>query len=186
MRGAGIAIDLAYTSLLKRALRTLWIVLDEMGLVGVPVIQSWRLNERSYGSFEGLCLDEAEEIYGAEQVRVWRKSFHHRFPARPEGVSAFRRGHRRTNPIAGPPSSSESLKEVQERLLPLWQEKIAADLEEGGAFWWSPWQHHPRPGQAYRGDIRSGYRRSGRSQCRSPRLRAGRPAEARRAHRSGQ
>jgi 2,3-bisphosphoglycerate-dependent phosphoglycerate mutase len=132
MRGAGIAIDLAYTSLLKRALRTLWIVLDEMGLVGVPVIQSWRLNERSYGSFEGLCLDEAEEIYGAEQVRVWRKSFHHRFPARPEGgIGLQEGGHRRTNPIAGPPSSSESLKEVQERLLPLWQEEIAADLEEG-------------------------------------------------------
>ncbi|MGB3920996.1 2,3-bisphosphoglycerate-dependent phosphoglycerate mutase [Methanothrix sp.] len=101
MRGAGIAIDLAYTSLLKRALRTLWIVLDEMGLVGVPVIQSWRLNERSYGSFEGLCLDEAEEMYGAEQVRVWRKSFHHRFPARPEGGIGLQEG-------GPPPHQSDS------------------------------------------------------------------------------
>lgn len=109
MKGAGITIDVAYTSLLKRAVRTMWIVLGEMDLTRIPVIKSWRLNERAYGDFEGRSLDEAEELYGAEQVRRWRKGFLHRFPA----------------------PSSESLKDVQERLLPLWQGQIAADLKKG-------------------------------------------------------
>lgn len=64
MKRAGISFDVAYTSLLKRAIRTLWIVLDEMDLMQIPVIKSWRLNERSYGAFEGMSLRDAEERYG--------------------------------------------------------------------------------------------------------------------------
>ncbi len=132
MKSQGITIDVAYTSLLKRAGRTLRIVLDEMDLMSIPVIESWRLNERSYGSFEGWRLDEAEDRYGAEQVRRWRKSFHHRFPDRPEErISLQEVNHCRFNPVAEPFPSSESLKDVQERLLPLWQGRIAADLETG-------------------------------------------------------
>ena len=131
MRRAGIKIDVAYTSLLKRAERTLWIVLDEMDLMKIPVTKSWRLNERAYGSFEGMSLEEAEAKYGAEQVRGWRKGFCHRPPALDAGSCLPEERVRTIDTGAGPGPSSESLKDVQERLLPLWQSRIAADLEKG-------------------------------------------------------
>lgn len=131
IKKAGIAIDVAYTSLLKRAERTMWIVLDEMDLMKIPVTKSWRLNERAYGSFEGMNLEEAEAKYGAEQVRRWRKGFYHRPPGLAGGSRLPEERICSIDSGEGPVPSSESLKEVQERLLPLWQGRIAADLEKG-------------------------------------------------------
>lgn len=131
MKKAGITVDVAYTSLLKRAIRTLWIVLDEMDLMKIPVTKSWRLNERNYGDFEGRSVDEVEELYGPEQVRQWRRGFFHRPPPLPEKEVARVGENRRIEPAVGSVPASESLKEVQERLLPLWQNQISADLERG-------------------------------------------------------
>src|SRR5665647_2296254 len=71
----GCTFDLAFTSVLKRAIRTLWIVLDEMDLMWIPVHRSWRLNERHYGALQGMSKDEMRAKVGAEQVRIWRRSF---------------------------------------------------------------------------------------------------------------
>ena len=131
LRRAGIEVDVAYTSLLKRAERTLWIVLEEMDLMKIPVVKSWRLNERAYGSFEGWRLEEAEDKYGAEKVRQWRKGFYQRPPALEGGPCPRGEAIRPIEPAARLAPSSESLKDVQERLLPLWQGQIAACLEKG-------------------------------------------------------
>ncbi len=72
---AGLTFDVAYTSVLKRAIRTLWITLDEMDLMWIPVYRNWRLNERHYGSLQGLTKAETAQKYGDEQVLVWRRSF---------------------------------------------------------------------------------------------------------------
>src|SRR5512135_3325406 len=71
----GFAFDIAYTSVLKRAIRTLWITLDEMDLMWIPVYNSWRLNERHYGSLQGLNKSEMASKYGEEQVLIWRRSY---------------------------------------------------------------------------------------------------------------
>lgn len=132
MKRAGITFDVAYTSLLKRAIRTLWIVLDEMDLMQIPVIKSWRLNERSYGAFEGMSLREAEERYGPAQVRQWRKGFYHHPPDPTEDeILPPGGGSLHIHLEAEDVPLYESLQEVQERLLPLWHGSIAADLQKG-------------------------------------------------------
>src|SRR3954470_8571078 len=75
IRERGLTFDVAYTSLLKRAIRTLWIVLDETDLMWVPVYRSWRLNERHYGALQGLNKAETAAEHGEEQVKVWRRSY---------------------------------------------------------------------------------------------------------------
>jgi len=75
LKEAGVSFDYALTSVLKRAIRTLWIVMDEMDLMWVPVQRSWRLNERHYGALQGLNKQETAEKYGAEQVLAWRRSY---------------------------------------------------------------------------------------------------------------
>ena len=71
----GYTFDLAYTSVLKRAIRTLWIALDKMDLMWIPVTRSWHLNERHYGALQGLDKAETAEKHGAEQVKIWRRSY---------------------------------------------------------------------------------------------------------------
>ena len=75
LKKEGYTFDIAYTSVLKRAIRTLWIVLDKMDLMWIPVINSWRLNERHYGSLQGLNKSEMAARYGEEQVLIWRRSY---------------------------------------------------------------------------------------------------------------
>ena len=75
LRSEGIAFDLAFTSVLKRAIRTLWITLDELDMMWLPVERSWRLNERHYGALQGLDKAETVARHGAEQVKVWRRSY---------------------------------------------------------------------------------------------------------------
>ena len=80
LKAQGFSFDVAHTSVLKRAIRTLWIVLDEMDLVWLPVHCSWRLNERHYGALQGLNKQDTAEKYGLEQVQKWRRSYDVRVP----------------------------------------------------------------------------------------------------------
>ena len=81
LKKEGYTFDLAYTSVLKRAIRTLWITLDEMDLMWIPVIRNWRLNERHYGALQGLNKAETAKKYGDEQVKIWRRSYSTQPPA---------------------------------------------------------------------------------------------------------
>src|SRR3989339_2218127 len=75
MKKEGLTFDIAYTSVLKRAIRTLWLAMDKMDLLWVPVVRSWRLNERHYGGLQGLNKSETAAKYGDEQVHIWRRSY---------------------------------------------------------------------------------------------------------------
>jgi 2,3-bisphosphoglycerate-dependent phosphoglycerate mutase len=127
-----ITVDVAFTSVLKRAIRTLWIMLDEMDRMWIPVERSWRLNERHYGALQGLDKAQTVERHGEAQVKIWRRSYdvpppplssddprHPRFDARYAGVPA------------GEIPSAESLKDTLERVLPLWNARIAPELRAG-------------------------------------------------------
>ena len=81
LKREGFLFDVAYTSVLKRAIRTLWIVMDEMDLLWIPVYRSWRLNERHYGALQGLNKSETAEKFGEKQVLIWRRSYDTRPPA---------------------------------------------------------------------------------------------------------
>lgn len=121
--------DVAYTSVLKRAIRTLWIVLDEMDLMWIPVTASWRLNERFYGDLQGRSKKVTEEKYGAWQVQRWRRGYLDRPPALDRGDERFPSGDPRYRTLEESQiPSTESLKDTLDRVLPLWEENIAADL----------------------------------------------------------
>lgn len=112
----GYTFDQAYTSLLKRAIKTLWITLEEMDLMWLPVERSWRLNERHYGILQGLNKEETREKYGKEQVFIWRRSY----DTPPPPLKDSPKDSRYDQPIP----LSESLKDCQERVLPFWKETI--------------------------------------------------------------
>ena len=124
--------DIAYTSVLKRAIRTLWIVLDELNQMWIPVTASWRLNERFYGDLQGRSKKEIEEKYGAWQVHRWRRGYLERPPALDRGDERFPSGDPRYRTLKESQiPTTESLKDTLDRLLPLWHEKIATDLRDG-------------------------------------------------------
>jgi 2,3-bisphosphoglycerate-dependent phosphoglycerate mutase len=127
-----LTFDIAFTSVLKRAIRTLWIVLDEMDLMWIPVERSWRLNERHYGALQGLNKAQTVERHGAEQVKIWRRSYdvpppplepndprHPRFDPR----------YRNLKPEEVP--ATESLKDTLIRVVPFWESRIAPELQTG-------------------------------------------------------
>jgi 2,3-bisphosphoglycerate-dependent phosphoglycerate mutase len=127
-----LVVDVAFTSVLKRAIRTLWIMLDEMDRMWIPVERSWRLNERHYGALQGLDKAQTVERHGAEQVKIWRRSYdipppplaaddprHPRFDARYADV-----------PAAELPAA-ESLKDTLARVQPFWHSRIAPELRRG-------------------------------------------------------
>ena len=126
----GYEFDVAYTSVLKRAIRTLWIILDEMDRMWIPVVRDWRLNERHYGALQGLNKAETAAKYGDEQVHVWRRSYDIPPPAlEPEDDR-----HPAHDPrYAGidPLPATESLATTLERVEPCWNELIAPDLRAG-------------------------------------------------------
>jgi 2,3-bisphosphoglycerate-dependent phosphoglycerate mutase len=125
----GFKVDVAYTSLLTRAIRTLNLTLEEMGQLWVPVTKEWRLNERHYGGLTGLNKAETAAKHGDEQVFVWRRSFDVPPPPLDAG-STFDVSHdRRYANIQTP--LTESLKDTIERVLPYWTERIAPDLKNG-------------------------------------------------------
>ena len=128
----GYTFDLAYTSVLKRAIKTLWIVLEDMDLMWIPVHRSWRLNERHYGALQGLNKMETVEKYGADQVLTWRRSFSTPPPALtkdderyPGSDPRFQSADESEIPLA------ESLKDTINRFLPHWHNVIAPSIKEG-------------------------------------------------------
>jgi 2,3-bisphosphoglycerate-dependent phosphoglycerate mutase len=127
-----ITPDLCFTSVLKRAIRTLWIVLDDMDLMWLPVTRSWRLNERHYGALQGLYKQKMREEVGKERVHAWRRSYGVRPPAL-EPDDPRHPGHARR--YADVPReelpATESLQDTVARVLPYWNETIAPRLAEG-------------------------------------------------------
>jgi len=123
-------IDIAFTSVLKRAIRTLWLMLDEMDRMWIPVLRDWRLNERHYGALQGLNKAETAAKYGDEQVHIWRRSY----DVPPPALDLDDERHPSHDPryagIAGLPGT-ESLALTLERVRPCWNEKIAPQLQAG-------------------------------------------------------
>lgn len=127
-----LVVDIAFTSVLKRAIRTLWIMLDEMDRMWIPVERSWRLNERHYGALQGLDKAQTVERHGEAQVKIWRRSYD--IPPPPLGADDQR--HPRFDPRYAdvPPAelpATESLKDTLARVLPFWQSRIAPELRRG-------------------------------------------------------
>jgi 2,3-bisphosphoglycerate-dependent phosphoglycerate mutase len=120
----------AYTSVLKRAIRTLWIVLDEMDLMWIPVHRSWRLNERHYGALQGLDKSETAAKFGEDQVKIWRRSYDIRPPAlTPDDERFPGRDPRYAHLSKDELPLTECLKDTVERFLPYWRETIAPDVK---------------------------------------------------------
>jgi 2,3-bisphosphoglycerate-dependent phosphoglycerate mutase len=124
------AFDLAYTSVLARAIHTLWLMLDELDRVWIPVIRDWRLNERHYGALQGLNKAETAAKYGEEQVHIWRRSYDITPPPLDPDDERHPRHDQRYAGIANLPAT-ESLATTLERVLPCWNERIAPDLRAG-------------------------------------------------------
>ncbi|MFW6115349.1 MAG: 2,3-diphosphoglycerate-dependent phosphoglycerate mutase [Thermodesulfobacteriota bacterium] len=128
----GYTFDVAFTSVLKRAIQTLWIILEDMDLMWIPVYRSWRLNERHYGALQGLNKSETAKTYGSEQVHLWRRSYDVRPPELNEEDDMYP-GHdpryhdmdRKDIPRA------ECLKDTVERFLPYWHDAIVPNLKKG-------------------------------------------------------
>lgn len=130
VRNLDFSIDIAYTSVLKRAIRTLWLMLDEMDRMWIPVIRDWRLNERHYGALQGLDKAETSARYGADQVQVWRRSYSTSPPALDPDDERHPRHDPRYAGISNLPST-ESLASTLDRVRPCWQERLAPDLRAG-------------------------------------------------------
>jgi 2,3-bisphosphoglycerate-dependent phosphoglycerate mutase len=132
LREGGYTFDVAYTSVLKRAIRTLWIVLDEMDLMWLPVYGSWRLNERHYGALQGLNKAETAAKYGDDQVKVWRRSYATPPPAlTPDDDRYPGRDRRYANLSKDELPLTESLELTVDRFLPYWHETIAPVIKAG-------------------------------------------------------
>lgn len=132
LQAADFTFDVAYTSVLKRAIRTLWTILDEMDLMWIPVHRSWRLNERHYGGLQGLNKAETAAQYGEDQVKIWRRSYDvppppleptdPRFPGKDPRYASL---SKEELPL------TECLKDTVARFLPYWHETIAPAVKSG-------------------------------------------------------
>jgi len=128
----GFTFDVAFTSVLKRAIRTLWLVLDEMDLMWIPVHREWRLNERHYGALQGLNKAETAKKFGETQVQLWRRSYDIRPPALEEDDPRHPRHdprYRELSPEEMP--ATECLKDTLARFLPCWHDRIAPMVYSG-------------------------------------------------------
>ena len=128
LKSLGVQFDVAYTSVLVRAIRTLWLMLDEMDRMWIPVERSWRLNERHYGALQGLNKAETTAQHGAEQVHIWRRSYDIAPPPVEETDERHPRFDPRYKKVLSLPAT-ESLKDTLERVSPYWLEQIAPRLE---------------------------------------------------------
>ncbi len=132
LRDGGYTFDVAHVSLLKRAIRTLWITLDTMDLMWIPVHKNWRLNERHYGALQGLNKAETAAKYGDEQVLVWRRSFADPPPPLEADDPRHPSHDRRYSDLAPQELPlAESLKDTIARFLPYWHRNIVPDLNAG-------------------------------------------------------
>jgi 2,3-bisphosphoglycerate-dependent phosphoglycerate mutase len=132
LRTEGYGFDMAFTSVLKRAIRTLWIVLDDMDLMWIPVERYWQLNERHYGALQGLNKAETTAKYGAEQVQIWRRSY----DIAPPPLAPDDRRHPQFDPryatlVPAELPATESLKDTLARVLPVWERAIAPRVRHG-------------------------------------------------------
>jgi 2,3-bisphosphoglycerate-dependent phosphoglycerate mutase len=132
LRAEGYEFDVAYTSLLKRAIKTLWIALEELDQMWLPVHRSWRVNERMYGALQGLDKAETAERHGADQVKIWRRSYDSPPPAMSEDDPGFPGKDRRYRGLSDHElPRTECLKDTVERFLPYWESDIAPALRSG-------------------------------------------------------
>ena len=132
LKKEGFVFDAAFTSVLKRAVRTLWIALDEMDLMWIPVYNSWRLNERHYGALQGLNKSEMAAKYGEEQVLIWRRSYDIRPPALKKTDERSPANDPRYEGLAKKDIPlTECLKDTVARFLPYWRETIAPVVKSG-------------------------------------------------------
>ncbi len=132
LKEKGYTFDIAFTSVLKRAIRTLWLVLDEMDLMWIPVYRSWRLNERHYGALQGLNKAETAAKYGEEQVLIWRRSY----DIRPPSLEKTDERYPGNDPIYADLDEkdiplTECLKDTVERFLPYWHEVLTPTIKSG-------------------------------------------------------
>ena len=130
LKKEGYHFDVAYTSLLKRAIRTLWIVLDNMDLMWIPVHRSWMLNERHYGALQGLNKLETTSKHGADQVKIWRRSYDIPPPFLDDGDARLPDNDRRYTTLSSKDRPrAESLSHTVKRFLPYWKETIAPSIQ---------------------------------------------------------
>jgi 2,3-bisphosphoglycerate-dependent phosphoglycerate mutase len=128
----GFDFDVTYTSVLKRAIRTLWHTLDEMDRTWLPMVHSWRLNERHYGGLQGLNKAETAKKYGDEQVLIWRRSYDTPPPVLDASDPRSERGDIRYSKLKPEQIPlTECLKDTVERVMPLWEESIAPAIKAG-------------------------------------------------------
>ena len=132
MKEAGFNFDIAFTSLLKRAIRTLWLALDEMDLLWIPVYKTWRLNERHYGALQGLNKAETAQKFGDEQVHIWRRSYDIQPPALTPDDERFPGKDRRYSDLtAAELPLTECLKDTVARFLPFWHNSAVPAIKAG-------------------------------------------------------
>lgn len=133
LKEAGFEFEVAYTSVLKRAIRTLWTILDTMDQMWIPVIRNWRLNERHYGALQGLNKTETAQKYGEEQVLVWRRSYDIPPPAMEKTDERYAGNQRvyRDNLKDEEIPLTESLKETVARFVPYYQAEIEPQIKAG-------------------------------------------------------
>lgn len=132
LKAEGYQFDIAYTSLLKRAIRTLWLSLDAMDLMWLPIVHSWRLNERHYGALQGLNKAETAARFGEDQVLAWRRSYSVAPAPLPAGDPRSALGdprYRHLRPEEIP--ATECLKDTVARVVPFWKDSIAPALSRG-------------------------------------------------------
>ena len=132
LKNEGLVFDIAYTSVLTRAIRTLWFILDEMDLMWIPVHRDWRLNERHYGALQGLNKAETTAQHGAEQVKIWRRSY----DIPPPAVNKEDDRHPIHDPryqslLTNELPATESLKTTLKRVQPYWENQIVPQLKTG-------------------------------------------------------
>jgi 2,3-bisphosphoglycerate-dependent phosphoglycerate mutase len=131
LKKGGFTFDVAYTSVLKRAIRTLWVVLDDMDLMWIPVYRSWRLNERHYGALQGLNKSETAAKFGEEQVHVWRRSYDIPPPALEEADERYPgRDPRYRDLTEDELPLTECLKDTVGRFMPYWHDEIVPAIRE--------------------------------------------------------
>ena len=132
IKEAGLSFDIAYTSVLKRAIRTLWIVLDEMDLMWIPIENSWRLNERHYGALQGLNKAETAAKFGEAQVKIWRRSYDIPPPPLDKTHPDYPGGDPRYSSLSEAELPlTECLKDTVVRFLPYWQGTIVPAIQSG-------------------------------------------------------
>lgn len=132
LKAEGLTFDVAYTSTLKRAIKTLWIILEQMDLMYIPIVNTWRLNERHYGALQGLDKQETVDKYGKDQVLVWRRSYDIPPPALEEDSEHYPGNDPRYKDVdRSDLPFSESLKLTEERFMVDWYEKLVPEIKSG-------------------------------------------------------